>query len=495
MNRVALLNPQVTKLPNGLTVVVIPHVGDTVEITAFFKDGSRGDSAEKAGELHKLEHLVFKGTKKFPHWRDINQLLRWYGRDDGASAVTAHEFVQFYVRGLPEQLEEMTFFLSELTLRPRIIERAMKRELEKETSVILTEHFMDEDILDVKVDETVWQMIYRDHPLGQAVDGTPETIKAIKRKDIISRWHQTFRTENALVVVHGPIGERSPVKYIKLNFRARKRKQNAESAVWTTPMLRPQPLEKRVKLERYPSKEFWVAVGFPTKGLQEPNRFATRLLSRILGEGWGSLIMMELREKYGIGYHPYSEAQELSDAGMFLIAGNFVPEQFVNAIRLTQAIIRRLITKPVDEDTLKAAKTSLKADFRSWAEEPAWVADYIYEQWMTKGQSWTTGSKIQSIESLFDKIDQVSADDVRRAARRIFRALWFFVSIIGPFTDELESQTMRLLKNWKFIEKKTTSEKPVVVVEEKPVAVENPTGAQEPSAATPVTDFPAISES
>lgn len=450
----ALLHPQVTRLPNGLTIVVIPHVGETVEMTVYFCDGSRADSPQKAGELHKLEHLVFKGTKKFPHWRDLNQLLRWYGRDDGASAETSYEFVQFYVRGMPEQLEEMTFFLSELTLRPRIVERAMKREVEKETSVILTEHFMYEDLLDVKAGENVWQMAYRDHPLGQPVDGTEETIAAISRKDLVNRWHRTFRPDNALIVVHGPIGERSPVKYIKLNFRSRKRTQNAEPIIWTPPAFRSQPFEKRVKLERYPSKEFWIAIGFPTRGLQEPNRCAPRLLSRILGEGWGSLIMTELREKHGIGYHPRSDIAELSDAGMFWIFGNFVPGEFVKAIKLMQAIVRRLITKPVDEDTLRAAKASLKADFRSWAEEPSWVANYIYEQWMAKGRNWTTGSKIEPVEKVFERIDQVSADDVRRAARRIFSASRLFVSAIGPFTDELEAQVTQVLKDWDFSVKK-----------------------------------------
>jgi predicted Zn-dependent peptidase len=255
-----------------------------------------------------------------------------------------------------------------------------------------------------------------------------------------------------LIVVNGPISERSVVKYLKLNFRSHKRRQVTEPVIWAPPVFRPQSLEKRIKLERYPSRVFWLTIGFPTKGLQESNRYALWLLSRILGEGagHGSLLITELREKHGIGYHPQSSIDELSDAGAFWIDGNFVPEEFVKAVRLIQMIIRRLIMKSVDEDTLEAAKISLKKDLRSWSVDPLWAEEYIYEQWMARGQNWTTDSKIEPIESLFKKIDRVSADDIRKIARRIFTASRLFVAIIGPFTDKLEQQVIQILKDWDF---------------------------------------------
>jgi len=445
-----LLEPEVTKLSNGLTVVVLPNTSEqTVAVFVYIKDGSRNDPADKpglaAGLLHMLEHDVYKGTKKLPSWRDVNKFLAWYSRDgDAVGADTSYEHVRFYMQGMPDQLESMIFFLSDLTLRPRILERAMNREIEKEKLVILEELSEYEDDPALKSEEHVWQMMYRGHPLALPIVGTPETQKAIKRKDLVARFYQTFRPDNMLVVVHGKIGERTPLKYIKLHFTMRKRKNAAELPVWTPPSFRNQPIEKRIRIERRPLNKFYFAIAFPTRGLAESNRYALLALSRVLGERWGSLIMTELREKFGIGYHPESEVQELSDSGMFLVKGDFVPEHILKGLRRIQSLMRRLISKPIDKEMLEAAKGSMIADFYHNVETPDWVADYCYN-------AWKTGKDIEPIENAIRKIKQIDADEVRRVARRIFTSSRFFVSIIGPFTDTLsEEQFIRLVKGWEF---------------------------------------------
>jgi predicted Zn-dependent peptidase len=458
-----LIEPRVTKLENGLTIVVIPRVGETVEVTLWIKDGSRQDAPSHAGELHMLEHMVYKGTKKLPHWRDVNQLLRWYSQDEGAKAETSYEYVQFYVRGAREQLEEMTFFLSELALRPRILEVGI-RELLKEKSVIIEEHFEYKDDPTVEVEENIWRAMYRDHPLSQAIQGSPETISAIKRKDLVERWRRTFRPENMLIVIQGNVGERTAVKCVKLNFTTRKRRQEVEPIHWAPPLFRLQPFDRRVKLERQQLNKFYVAIGFPTHGLAEPNRYALWVLSRIFGEGWGSLVMTELREKHGIGYHPVSRVVERTDAGMFLISGCFMPKHLVKAIKLIQRLMRRLLSKRIDRHTLEAAKASVVADFYSWAERPDWVSEYIYYEWLCNGRDWTTDSRIKPIEKIFEAIKAVSVDDVERTIRRLFTPSKLFVSIIGPFDDRMEKEVLELLRSWKFSKKKQPL-KPASVVE------------------------------
>lgn len=431
-----LLEPQVSRLANGLTVVVFPRLGQTVTCYVYVRDGSRSDV--KPGELHKLEHDVFKGTKKLPHWRDVNEFLSAY---PDASADTSYEHVRFYLEGMPDQLESMIFFLSELTLRPRLLERAMNNEIRKEKLVISEELFWYEDDPGLKTDEYVWQMMYRGHPLSMPIVGTPETLEAIKRKDLVARFHRTFRPENMLVVIHGNVGERTPVKYVKLHFTARKRKNGCEPLVWTPPSFRFQPFAKRVKLERRPLHKFYLSIGFPTRGLKEPNRWALKLASRVLGELWGSLIMTEMREKFGIGYHPFSSVDELSDAGMFVVSGDFIPGHYVKAIRKFQSFFRRLCEKPVDKEALEAAKTSMAAEFYMMSESGDWAADYYYD-------AWKLGEKLELPESVIRKIKAVDADEVRKAAKRILHPSRQHVAVIGPLTDALEAQTLRLLKQW-----------------------------------------------
>jgi zinc protease len=469
----ALLEPEVTKLSNGLTVVVLPNTsGQTVTVHVYVKDGSRGDPAEKpgllAGLLHMLEHDNFKGTKKLPGWRDVHEFLSWYSRNgDAVGADTSFEHVRFYMQGMPDQLESMIFFLSELTLRPRIIERAMNHEFQKEKSVILEEYWQYEDDPALKAEEHVWQMIYRGYQLGLPVVGTPETIAAIKRNDLVRRFHAAFRPENMLVIVQGKVGERTPLKYVKLHFMRRRRSyKSVEGLVpWMPPSVRTQPLEKRIYFERRPLHKFYFAIGFPTRGLREPNRYAVKVLSRILGERWGSLMMTELREKHGIGYHPESEVQELSDSGMVLVKGDLVPEHLLKGLGKIQSLMRRLATKPIDEKMLEAAKMSMVADYYQNVETPDWVAEHVYN-------TWKMGENIKPLEGEIRSVKAVTADEVRRVARRIFTSSRLHISVIGPFSDAIaEEQVMRLVKGWEFAAKKPAVKK-LPVAGEKPAATE-----------------------
>jgi predicted Zn-dependent peptidase len=188
------------------------------------------------------------------------------------------------------------------------------------------------------------------------------------------------------------------------------------------------------------------------------------VLSRIFGEGWGSLVMTELREKHGIGYHPSSEVVECTDAGMFLISGCFMPKHLVKAIKLVQRLMRRLLSKRIDRNTLEAAKASVVADFYNWAERSDWVSEYIYYEWLCSGRDWATDSRIKPIEKIFEAIKAVSADDVGRAIRRLFTPSKLFVSIIGPFDDRMEKEVLELLRSWRFNKKKQPL-KPASVVE------------------------------
>ncbi len=443
----ALLDAHITKLENGITVVVIPKTGMMVDVNVWIKDGSRNDEAPRAGELHLLEHAVFKGTKKFPHWQDVNQILRCYGREDNIDAATDYEYVQFSIRGMPEQLEEMTFLLSELILRPKIVEYAMNHEIAKEKLVILEEHNWYLDDFQHSVVDNVWKMMYRDHPLGQPIEGTSKTIGSIKRKHIVRRWRRFFLPDNILIVIQGNVGERIAVKCVKLNFTVKKRKCLQESVIWVPPSFKFQPLDQRIKLESRTLQKFYVAIGWPTRGFRESYRYALWTLSRILGEGMGSILMAEIREKHGIGYQISSEIVELSDAGAFLIRGHFIPTHLIKAIRLMRTIWKGLLNK-IEIDVLESAKSSIIADLYNWVEMPAWISRYIYYQWLTEGQNWVTGSRIEPVEKIIKMIKAVNVEDINKAIRKILTSSKLYFSTIGPFNAKLEKEVLQILKAW-----------------------------------------------
>ena len=77
---------QLDKLANGLQVLRLPvERVESVSVIALVRTGSRYESENEFGVAHFLEHMVFKGTKKYPSTKVISQTL------DGIGAMRSEE--------------------------------------------------------------------------------------------------------------------------------------------------------------------------------------------------------------------------------------------------------------------------------------------------------------------------------------------------------------------------------------------------------------------
>jgi len=66
-------------LPNGLKVLVVPmHQAPVVSVWAFYRVGSRHEQLGITGISHWVEHMLFKGTPKFPKGQ-IARLIQKHG--------------------------------------------------------------------------------------------------------------------------------------------------------------------------------------------------------------------------------------------------------------------------------------------------------------------------------------------------------------------------------------------------------------------------------
>src|SRR4029077_16042449 len=83
-------------LANGLPLHRIGVDGTrAVTILAAFDAGARTERPEENGMAHFLEHLVFKGGEKYPHYRDVNDTAERLGGT--LNAYTSHDLVAFHI--------------------------------------------------------------------------------------------------------------------------------------------------------------------------------------------------------------------------------------------------------------------------------------------------------------------------------------------------------------------------------------------------------------
>src|SRR5260370_15089167 len=121
-------------LPTGLPLhrIAIPGTR-AVTILVAFDAGARTERPEENGMAHFLEHLVFKGGEKYPHYRDVNEAAERIGAP--LNAYTSHDLVAFHITARAEQIVPAADLLTDFVGRPRID----GAELDRERGVVVQE--------------------------------------------------------------------------------------------------------------------------------------------------------------------------------------------------------------------------------------------------------------------------------------------------------------------------------------------------------------------
>ncbi|HYL42835.1 MAG TPA: insulinase family protein, partial [Ktedonobacteraceae bacterium] len=74
------MNYERTTLDNGLRLLTAPMPGmRSASVAFFFTVGSRYESGELAGVSHFIEHMLFKGTQRYPTARLISEAIEGVG--------------------------------------------------------------------------------------------------------------------------------------------------------------------------------------------------------------------------------------------------------------------------------------------------------------------------------------------------------------------------------------------------------------------------------
>ena len=165
---------------NGLTLLTVPiPTALSITMSVFVKAGSRYEEARINGISHFLEHLHFKGTKKFPTAKKLSEIVDSIGGEFNAN--TGKEHTQYFIRAAAEHLPLITEVLTDLVQNPLFDEK----EIEREKGVIIEEINMYKDNPQIHIESLFEETMWPNTPLGKDIAGSAEVIRSIKRPAII----------------------------------------------------------------------------------------------------------------------------------------------------------------------------------------------------------------------------------------------------------------------------------------------------------------------
>jgi zinc protease len=406
-----VFNPQTFTLKNGMQVVVVEnHRAPVVSHMMWYKVGSADEAPGKSGIAHFFEHLMFKGTKKFPGNTFSTRVARNGGREN---AFTSHDYTAYYqsiaVDRLPMVMEMEADRMRGLVLSDK--------DIEPERLVVLEERReRTENNPAALLGEHINAALYLNHPYQRPIIGWPDEIKALSRKDLLAFYRYWYAPNNAVLIVAGDITAEQLRPLAEKYYGAIPRGPDIKRARPQEPRhVASREVTLRDKRVSQPSwSRVFLAPSYSTGDSQ--HAYALQVLSEILGGGATSplhrsiVVEKKLAVAAGAGYDP----DNLGPSEFQFYASPRAGISMAKLAKAMEAEIQKVITVGVTAKAVSRAKKRMQ-DAAIYARDSLRTGAYVL------GGAITTGRRIEDVEQWPERIATVTHAQVQAAAKAVLK--------------------------------------------------------------------------
>ncbi|MFC1647042.1 M16 family metallopeptidase [Patescibacteria group bacterium] len=395
---------QKTVLPNGVRLLMIPLEGvNSVSTSVMVGVGSRFETTSINGISHFLEHIVFKGTKKFPTTEDVNEIERIGGIQN---AYTDVDVTNYHNKVLSTDWSQALEVNKELALMPLI----ENQHIDRERDVILEEMKRYEDEPAQKVVEVLHRMMYPGTPLGMRIIGESGSLKQIGASQLKAYHKKWYRSDNIVVVVAGKLVTSDKTELIsKTNewFGNLNGKVEEKVKLVTDDQKKP----KVDVLTKPDAQQAHLAIGLRTFKRPSEERYAWNVFNLLMGISFTSRLFKEIREKRGLCYHIRSNSSNWKDVGYWNIYAGVATTKAEEAVGAIVAELAKAVDQGVTESEVKVAAKRLKTMLAFKAEDPEFINEYY-------GRQEVFNQEIVSLDDYVARIDKVTSDEINKLVKK-----------------------------------------------------------------------------
>jgi predicted Zn-dependent peptidase len=341
---------QKTVLDCGLVVIseYIPFF-PSFALSYTLRAGSRAETIENNGIHHLIEHMLFKGTRKY----DLKKIADISDRLGGKlNAFTGKEITQFYIKAIDEHMRESFDLLTEMVMHSTFLED----EFIKEKNIAVQEIHEADDNPDTNAFETFYQKVFAGNGLGFPVGGKVEPVSSFERDMVFDFYKKNYTPDNMLLAAVGKVNHNKLVELAEQAFADFPAKKPGDFA-FPQPTFQHQFFYKKNKS----LKQVYVIIGFTGLSIVSPDRHRYMLLNDILGAGMSSRLFQKIREEKGLAYTVSSFTDAYLDCGAHLTYSIVEPKKVKEYCGAVKEEITRLKEQGITEEELIRARDSIKS--------------------------------------------------------------------------------------------------------------------------------------
>ncbi|MFB0499209.1 putative Zn-dependent peptidase [Mucilaginibacter sp. OAE612] len=396
-----MIDYQLYTLPNGIRILY-KHWPSAITHCCFIVNaGSRDEAPGQEGLAHFIEHLLFKETER----RNTNQILNrleLVGAD--LNAYTTKEYTCIHASLLNQHLDRTMDLFEDILFHSTFPDD----EQEKERGVILDEIASYLDQPEEAIQDDFEELLFKEHPMGQNILGTPETVGRLNGDDIRGFIAANYNTTEMIFAVHG-------------NYEFRKLVAMSEKYFGHVPLnelqknrVKPVQSTGSIHIVNKPISQTHCIIGTQAYSSSHEHKWGLLLLNNLLGGvGMSSRLNLEIREKHGIAYTVESNYTPLTDTGIFSIYFGTDTEKANKASKLIHKELKKLREQKLGSLQLHQAR-------QKFIGQIALAEENRMSLIIAMAKSMIDFNRVDTLEEIFAKINQVSAEQLLEISNEIF---------------------------------------------------------------------------
>jgi len=411
-------------LPNGLCVITVPQPQlHSASVAVLVKVGSRHESLRENGLSHLLEHMLFRGSQRYPSAYTLNRAIEELGGT--LHGATHADFTLFEVTLPPGNVQNGIEILGELFAHPSFNELAVEKRIVREEIL----EYLDDQGREVDPDNISRQLMFGSHPLGMTITGSLENVESFEVRDLHAHMRRHYVASNMVLCVSGAVDERAVLRSALAHFSHLP--TGAPSVAVPAPQHRS---SERLRAVASQGSQTDVRLSFPTFGTNDPRYLALELLVRVIDDGMSTRLHRRICEELGLAYEVFASLEPYEEAGVLDVGAAVEHSKTPVFVRAALGLLEELRDKLVNKSELEKAKRRYQWQLEAILDDAQALGAH-YGQRALLGQEGHIGA-------LREQIAAVTPADVRAVAREVLCRDGLHLTTVGML-DRSQRKSVR----------------------------------------------------
>ncbi len=412
------------RLPNGLKILLKEnHAAPVTSFMVVYKVGSRNEGVGYTGATHFLEHMMFKGTRKF-NPSDGTGVMETFDRIGALlNATTWLDRTNYFECVGVEHLELCIQVEAD---RMRNL-RLRQEDRDSEMTVVRNEFERGENDPREALDKEMWAVAFREHPYHHPTIGWRSDVEGVPMARMKEFYDTYYWPNNASAIVVGDFDPAATLNLIAKHFGKIPRSPRAIPQVYTVEP--PQQGERRFRLKRAGDLP-QLAVAYHNPAARHADTYGLSAIAMLLGneQRRSSRLYKQLIET-GLATEVSAHNGEFRDPSLFEVTATLAPSaSFEQVESVIYAELERLAREPASDEELNRARSANRKGTVLANDDPMGFANAICQAEASADWRWLTTYDV--------RFDAISKDDIMRIASTYFHADNRTVGHFIPTNDE-----------------------------------------------------------